>query len=79
MSDSWSRRLTVSILIALLHLPLIFHAFTLYADLQPGSGVLDLDPISAVLLIIFFLVPHLVMLLADLRWNPERAHPGEMI
>ena len=78
MSDSWSRRLMVSAFIALLHLPLIFLAFSLYADLAPGNGVLNLSPSSAILLIVFVLLPHVVLLSMGIRWNPERAHPGEM-
>ena len=77
MTDSWPRRLMVSALIALLHLPLIFHALSLYAELGPGKGVLDFDPSAAILLIVFVLLPHVILLSAGIRWNPERAHPGE--
>ncbi len=79
MSDSWTRRLIVSACFALLHLPLIYHAHGLYTDLGPSKGVLDIGPVSAILLILLVLLPHVVLATVGIQWNPARAHPGEMV
>ena len=79
MSDSWTRRLIISTSLVLLHLPLIFYAYFLYTDLGPSKSILDIGPLPPILLIIFVLLPHAVLSLAGVKWNPTRAHPGEML
>lgn len=77
MSDRPVRALMTGILIVLLHLPLIFHARSLYAGLAPGQGIGDLSPGSLLLLIALSALPYGVLAVGGIRWNPERARLNE--
>ena len=79
MSDGWTRRSIVSTFLVLLHLPLIFYAHSLYVELGPAKSVLDIDPVSGILLIVFVALPHAVFRITGIQWNPARAHPGEIL
>ena len=79
MTDSRTRRLVVSTFLVLLHLPLIFYAHSLYVDLGPSKSLLDIGPVSGILLIVFVALPHVVLSITGIKWNPTRAHPGEML
>ena len=77
MPDTWSRRLTTSALIVLLHLPLILYARMLADGAQAGDSLLTLSALQLGLLLGALLLPYLVLHRLGIRWNPERARLGE--
>lgn len=77
MSAGPFRKLSISALIALLHLPLIYHASSLYRVLQPGQGIADLAASSLATLLLLFILPYVVLRIAHVPWNPERARMNE--
>lgn len=72
-------RLLTAILILLLHLPLIYHASTLYARLAPGQGVTDLDPLSALTLLVLVILPYALLATLGVAWNPRRGRLNEAV
>lgn len=77
MLDRPVHKLMISILIVLLHLPLIYHARSLYAALPAGQGIGDLPATSVLLLLALFALPYGVLAATGTRWNPERARLNE--
>lgn len=71
------KRLMISALIVLLHLPLVYQARSLYAALDPGEGIADLGPTALLPLVILFALPYGVLIVSGIRWNPERARLNE--
>lgn len=72
-----SKRLMISALIVLLHLPLVYHARSLYAALAPGQGLADLAPTALLLMATLFALPYGVLAVSGVRWNPGRARLNE--
>lgn len=73
------RRLLTAILILLLHLPLIYHAFTQYTRLASGQGVTDLGALSALTLLALLVLPYGLLAVLRIRWNPERGRLNEVL
>lgn len=74
---SWSRSLLASLLIVLVHLPLIHYTRTLVENLQPGEGLLDIAPGSLILLLALLLLPTIILAWRGIQWNPDRARLNE--
>jgi hypothetical protein len=79
MPQGATNKYLIGVLIVLLHLPLIYYALTLYADLAPGRGVSDLGPGSGLILLLLLVLPYGVLAGLGIRWNPERARLNEII
>jgi len=77
MSGQALHKLTISALVILLHLPLIYHATSLYAQLGPGQGIADLPAASLLLLFALLVLPYAVLAVSGIHWNPERARLNE--
>jgi len=77
MRDRPVHKLMISALIVLLHLPLIYHATSLYASLAPGQGVGDLRAGPLLLMLVLFALPYTALALRGIRWSPERARLNE--
>ena len=79
MSDLPIRKLLVCVLLVVLHLPLIYQVLRLHRELAPGSGIGDLAPPSLLMLFALFLLPHVLLGVFRIRWNPERARLNEYL
>jgi len=77
MSDRVTRRLMITALIAVLHLPLIYQASSVHLGLAPGQDIAELGPVTLFSLLLLFLLPHAALALFRIEWNPERARLGE--
>lgn len=77
MSDRLTRRLTITALIAILHLPLIYQASSVYSGLAPGQDIAELSLVTLFSLLLLFLLPYTALALFRIEWNPEKARLGE--
>ena len=76
-SACFLRHLLINTLIALLHLPLIYQALSLYAALAPGKSIADLPATSLFTLPGLLILPYVLLSVLGIRRNPERARLNE--
>jgi hypothetical protein len=77
MKQTLSHRLLVAGFIAVLHLPLIYHALALYLQMPDGADITQLPAGSLVVLVALLLLPYAVMHVLGVHWNPPRGRLNE--
>lgn len=70
-------RTAIGALIVVLHLPVIYFAHSLRAQLEPGQGVTDIAPPSLLAFVLLAVLPYVTLALFRVKWNPERTRLGE--
>jgi hypothetical protein len=77
MSNKLASRTGHLVLIIALYLPLVAYVTSLRDRLAPGEGLTDLPLTSLLVLLLLLLLPHTVLALLGVRWNPSRSRLGE--